>query len=41
MVHNKFEILNPKHETNPNIKFSNVRNEIEFNYDLEDLDFEI
>jgi hypothetical protein len=28
----KFEILNPKHETNPNFKFSNVQNNVESIY---------
>jgi len=30
----KFEILNPKHETNPNFKFSNVQNKIDLINDL-------
>jgi hypothetical protein len=29
LANTKFEILNPKHETNPNFKFSNVQNKIE------------
>jgi len=31
----KSEILNPKHETNPNSKFSNVQNKIESINELE------
>ena len=31
MIACKFEILNPKHETNPNFKFSNVQNKVNKN----------